>query len=180
MRDVEDEVESEGVRRARAAREQADLVVLVLEAGRAIHDAELEALTRLEDAGGAERGRTLVVVNKSDLERALDEPLPHPDAIRISARTGLGLDELRQALRERLVGTGPLEHPILSDARHGAALEKTRSAVDRAAEALASGLSEELVLEDLREAMASLGEITGEFAADDLYERIFSSFCIGK
>jgi tRNA modification GTPase len=78
------------------------------------------------------------------------------------------------------VGTGTLEDPIITDARHARALEDARDSLTRAASALRSGMSEEWVLEDLREAMRRLGEITGEFTTEDLYDRIFSTFCIGK
>jgi tRNA modification GTPase len=71
-----------------------------------------------------------------------------------------------------------LEDPILTNVRHAAALEQTVSALDRAREALPLG--EEIALEDLRGALSALGEITGEVANDDLYDRIFSTFCIGK
>jgi tRNA modification GTPase len=98
----------------------------------------------------------------------------------VSALTGEGTEALRVELRRRLVGTGQLEAPIITDARHARALEQTLVALGRAAEAGAAGLSEELVLEDLRDAMRCLGEITGEFTTDDLYDRIFSTFCIGK
>jgi tRNA modification GTPase len=90
------------------------------------------------------------------------------------------VDELRGALRRCLVGAGPLEEPIITDARHATALDRALHALDRAAEAHGSGLTEELVLEDLREARRHLGEITGEYTTEELYDRIFSTFCIGK
>ena len=77
-------------------------------------------------------------------------------------------------------GTGPVEDPLVTNARHAAALERTAEALDRAAAAGAAGLSEELVIEDLRTAMGHLGEITGELTQEALYDRIFSTFCIGK
>ena len=94
--------------------------------------------------------------------------------------TGEGLDELRAEIGRRLTGTGALEDPILTDARHAGAMERAREALSRAATAADSGLSEELVLEDLREAVHNLGAITGEMSPDELYDRIFSTFCIGK
>ena len=104
-----------------------------------------------------------------------------PGLPRVSALTGEGVDELRRALRRCLVGAGPLEDPIITDARHAGALEQALAALGRAAAGrTASGFTEELVLEDLREAMSSMGEITGEFTTEDLYDRIFSTFCIGK
>jgi len=167
--------ESEGVRRARAARQEADLVMLVLDGSRPIESEEREAL---ESAGGAGGVPTIVVVNKIDLPAVA--PPPGPDALQVSARTGRGLDTLRTEIRERVAGTGPVEDPILTDARHAHAVERAREALYRASKAAVEGLSEELVLEDLRETMHNLGSITGEFTTEDLYDRIFSTFCIGK
>ena len=173
-----DAVEAEGVRRAREAVEQADLVLLVLDASRDPEPEELAALDRISGKGRS--GRRLVALNKSDLPGALDVPIPCPETVRVSALTGLGLDELRALLLERLVGEGPVEEPVLTDARHAHALEAALEALERAARTETAGLSEELVLEDLHDALRHLAEITGELAPADLYERIFSTFCIGK
>ena len=83
-------------------------------------------------------------------------------------------------MREHLIGAGTLEAPVITNARHARALEQAAAALRQAAGALDQGLSEEMVLEDLRLAMHHLGEITGEFTTEDLYDRIFSTFCIGK
>ncbi len=178
LRPVEELVEKEGVRRARQARQEADLVLLVLDGSREVDESELEALGHARDE--PERRRTVVVVNKSDLEGASERAVPHPEVLRVSALTGDGLDGLRGELRARLLGRGPLEDPVLTNGRHARAIEETRQALHRAGEAARGGLSEELVLEDLREAIRHLGEITGEFGNEELYERIFSTFCIGK
>jgi tRNA modification GTPase len=178
LRAVADPVEGEGVRRAHAARAEADLVLLVLDGSRPLASDELAALERARSE--AERGRTIIVRNKSDLPRAREGKEVETAAINVSALTGEGIDDLRRELRARLVGTGTLEDPIITDARHARSLEDARDSLTRAASALRSGMSEELVLEDLREAMRRLGEITGEFTTEDLYDRIFSTFCIGK
>ena len=173
LREVTEEVESEGVRRAERARDEADLVLLVLDGSRPLQLSEAESLKRAESEGD----RTVVAVNKCDLPPADQDELP---GLRVSALTGEGIGELRATLRERLIGTGPLEDPIVTSSRHAAALERTRDALGRAARAAADGLSEELLLVDLREAMRHLGEITGELSNEALYDRIFSTFCIGK
>jgi tRNA modification GTPase len=178
LREVTDDVESEGVRRAQRAREEADLVLLVLDGAREIEPLEIEALER--SRGDLEKRRTVVAVNKCDLPGAMERAIPHPAPRRVSALSGQGIDSLRAELRGRLLGAGPLEDPIITNHRHAAALERTRSALERAARAADDGLSEELLLEDLRRAMGHLGEITGEFSNEALYDRIFSTFCIGK
>ncbi len=178
LRPATDAVEGEGVRRAREAREAADLVLLVLDASRGLEPAEEEALR--SPRGASEAERVLVVLNKVDLAGLDAAPLPRAGALRVSALTGYGIPVLREAIRERVAGAGPLEPPVLTDARHALALERAIDAIDGAAVALSEGLSEEAVLEDLHEAMRRLGEITGEFGVEEIYERIFSTFCIGK
>ena len=177
LRAVVDPVEGEGVRRARAAREEADVVLLVLDGSTVSTDEERGVLDEIAEA--TEGGRMLVVVNKIDLPRATSFA-PPPGALELSALTGEGLDTLRERVRERVVGAGPLEDPVVTDARHAQALDRARDALERAAGAAAAGSSEELVLEDLRDAMHNLGAITGEMSPDELYDRIFSTFCIGK
>lgn len=175
VRAAGDEVEAEGVRRARTAAGEADVVVLVLDASRSLRDDERHAL---EERLSADPAATIVVANKVDLAASGVARLPWPGAIPISALTGEGLDALRDAIRGILCGAGPREDPVLTNVRHAAALEQTVSALERARQAIPLG--EEVVLEELRDALDALGGITGEVANDDLYDRIFSTFCIGK
>ncbi len=177
LREASDRVESEGVRRAELARREADLILMVLDASRPLDPLEVAALGRAGDE--PERERTVWVLNKCDL-RAVARVPAEAGALRVSALTGAGLDGLRAELRDRLLGRGPLEPPVLTDTRHALALRQARAALERGAEAASGAFSEELLLEDLREAMRHLGEITGEFGTEQLYDRIFSTFCIGK
>jgi len=179
LRTVADPVEGEGVRRAHAARAEADLVLLVLDGSREVLDDERAAIERAES--GPERERTITVLNKSDLPPGTGaEPRTGLPLIRVSALRGDGIDELRRELREHLIGKGALEAPVITNARHARSLEQATASLGRAVEAVRQRLSEELVIEDLRLAMRHLGEITGEFTTEDLYDRIFSTFCIGK
>lgn len=177
LREGGDPVEDEGVRRARAARQEADLALLVLDASRPLHPDERQALAVLD---GPTSSRCVAVVNKSDLVDREGCRLPHPSARPVSARTGEGVDALRELLRERLLGSSPLEEPIVTDARHARALEAAAEALARAATALDGGFTEEIALEELREARGAIDEITGAFTTEDLYDRVFSTFCIGK
>jgi len=179
LRTVVDPVEGEGVRRAHAARAEADLVLLVLDGSREVQHDERTAIERAES--GPERERTIAVLNKSDLPPGPGAPprtgLP---LIRVSALRGEGIENLRRELREHLIGKGVLEAPVITNARHARSLEQATASLGRAVAAVREGFSEELVIEDLRLAMRHLGEITGEFTTEDLYDRIFSTFCIGK
>jgi tRNA modification GTPase len=170
-----DVVEAEGVRRALEATGEADLVVLVLDAGRDLRPEEREALA---ERAADPTQPTIVVANKIDLASGRDGDAPWPGAIRISAKTGDGLAALHTAIREALCGAAPLADSELTNVRHVLALEEAVACLARAREAMPAG--EELALEDLRAALSALGELTGEFGSDDLYDRIFSTFCIGK
>jgi len=175
VRPAQDAVEAEGVRRAKEATGEADLVIRVLDSGRTLREDERSSL-----AGPAPEGSApcIVVANKIDVPTPAAPGGPWPGAMPISALTGEGLPALRQAIRDALCGTGPLEDPVLTNDRHLAALEQAAASLDRAQAALPLG--DELVLEDLRAALQALGELTGEFLNEDLYDRIFSTFCIGK
>ncbi len=172
LREVRDAVEREGVSRAQRALEQADLVLFVLDGSRETDDLERATLTRVE----AEAARWVAVVNKSDLP-------PRAELngnLAVSAKTGDGVAELRALLREHLIGGAPPEHPVVTNGRHAAALGRARDTLTKAATAVKEGLSEEWVLEDLKQARTELAAITGAFDVEDLYDRIFSTFCIGK
>ncbi len=173
LREAADEIEEEGVRRAREAVGAADLVLLVLDA------------TAPAPAGGrgipaaAPAERTMPVLNKCDLPAA-EGTEGLAGALRVSARTGEGIGDLLAAVAAALAGSGPIEHPVMSDARHGQALLGALAALEGADRAVASGVPDELVLEDLRDALHHVGSITGEMSPDELYDRIFSAFCVGK
>jgi tRNA modification GTPase len=169
LREVDDAIESEGVRRAEQAREEADLVLVVLDA----------SVPYVPEQSPVVEG-ALVVWNKCDLPFAPANDALYPDAARLSALNGDGIDALRSKLRERLVGSRPAEDPIVTNRRHARALEQARDALERARESGRQGLSDELLLEDVREARRHLGTITGEFDIESMYDRIFSTFCIGK
>jgi tRNA modification GTPase len=179
LRSVVDPVEGEGVRRAQAARAEADLVLLVLDGSRSLQDDERSALERV--ASGPERERTIAVLNKSDLpSKSVDVSCSGTPLIRVSALRGDGIEDLRRELREHLIGSGTLEAPVITNARHARSLEQAAASLEQAWGALQQGLTEEIVVEDLGQAMRHLGQITGEFTTEDLYDRIFSTFCIGK
>ena len=176
-----DEAEAEAVRRARAAAEGADQVVAVLDWSRALRDDELDALGRLDAA------RAVVVLNKVDapcgigLDRVLYLRKRH-DALEVSARTGEGLEDLRKRLLERVSPAGALrpDELFLTSLRQRDLLARAAESLRRAESAGRDGLGGECIALDLREALDRLGEIGGEVGLDEIYDRLFSSFCIGK
>ena len=172
LRASDDDIEVEGVRRARETIDAADLVLCVL-------DDSDPASSRFELR--SETGRTLkqiTVFNKSDLSgRPMgDTPDGINAAVAVSAKNGSGIKQLTEAVRMALGFQGDDEDLILARRRHLNVLEKALELMDRA-----SVLDEpELVAEELRLAHRLLGEITGAFSTEDLLGEIFSSFCIGK
>ena len=177
VRETEDTVERIGVERARETARGADLVLAVLDASRPL-TAEDEAVLAEAAAGR----RAVVALNKSDLPRilALPETLPGP-AVPVSALTGGGLEELCRALAEPF-GAGEPVPPgeILTNARQADALRRALSAVRSARTAAAYGVTPDIVLTQVEEAMAAVGEVTGRTVREDVTERIFGRFCVGK
>ena len=157
-------VEREGVRRARAAGAQADLVLRVWDAA----------------AGGPEPapgGRAVLVRNKVDLTG--ERPgRTGAGAVSVSARTGAGLDALRQVVADR--ARGGADGAFSARARHINSLKEAQGKYRRAAALFGRRQPAELIAEELRLAQESLGRITGAVSSDDLLGEIFSQFCIGK
>jgi tRNA modification GTPase len=165
LRETEDRIEAEGVRRARARAAEADIVL-------AMHDAS-QPETVLDAAAMPRAGEVIVVANKLDLASGRDIG----DAIGVSALTGQGLERLSDALiaagRRLTARTGP---PPLTRPRHRAALEAALAALTRAM----AEPSEELRGEELRIALRMIGRVTGRWGVDEILGEIFSRFCIGK
>ena len=168
-----DVVEGEGIRRARAELARADVVLVVQEyGGEQASEAVLD--------GVPECALRIVVANKLDLAGgvpARSEP-GGVVTIALSARTGAGLDLLRDELK-RIVAGGEVEGAFSARSRHVLAIERAGAHLAAARAALANS-GPELIAEDLRAVQQALGEITGTFSSEDLLGAIFSTFCIGK
>jgi len=165
LREASDEVETLGVAVARRAAGRADLVLLVVDGSAPPHSDD--GATR--EALGA---KVLVVRTKGDLPAA---PGAAPGDVAVSARTGAGLEALKARVVE-LLGLAESGEGLLVLDRHRDALERAAAAVRAAGGAEA----DELAAAALRDALHALGEITGETATEELLDRIFSTFCIGK
>ena len=175
LRDSTDPVEREGIRRARDELERADVALLVTDAASPGDDLAL--------LGPAQSGQARVIVrNKIDLAGVAPARADTADGVRIdvSAKTGAGLDLVRDELK-RLAGGGDAASGAFSArTRHVVALEKVAAHLAAAELSLTEHRAGELAAEELRDAQRELGELTGEFTSDDLLGAIFSSFCIGK
>ncbi len=178
LRETDDLVEHEGIKRSRAAIEQAELLLVML-------DGSFPLSAEDHDLLGLGRDKTLVVVvNKSDLPSRIHdfELAEFKSVVRISAKTGAGLEDLRDTIRG-VVGRGglePGEAAMVTRIRHRTSLVNAESALAKAIESVTSQLSGEFIAMDLRGALDALGEITGAITTDDVLDRIFREFCIGK
>jgi len=178
IRETSDRIEAEGVRRARQALESADIVLLV-EDVTAAQEENASLAAELASKAGCIR-----VANKIDLETAANNEQTvqggsAPD-VRISAKTGQGMDELRARIRAAVGAADHAEGSFSARQRHIDALNRAGRHLAAGKEQLEVSLAGELLAEELRLAQHALGEITGEFLPEDLLGEIFSSFCIGK
>lgn len=180
LREAGDAIEAEGIRRALARAEEADLRIWVSDAQEASVSRETSPGSARSGLGDVRPG-DLTVLNKADLIRQPPAESGAEDVFVVSARTGAGFDglerRLAQVVRDRLDAD---EAPLVTRARHRELVEEALAAAERALEGARIGLGAELVSEDLRLAARALGRITGSIDAEDLLDRIFSQFCIGK
>lgn len=184
IRETTDPVEQEGVKRSRAAQEQADLLLIVLDGSMPLTPEDRALLERVPPGMDQKR---LLVVNKADLPGRLDPaalPPAGPDCAvsRISAKTGAGLDELRDRIRALLISPDieARETVLVTHLRHHDALRRTLDALTAVCASVKARAAGELIAMDLRAAIDALGEITGAVSTDDILDRIFRDFCIGK
>ncbi len=173
IRDTGEVIERLGVERSLEAMSDADITLVVFD-GSAVRGAEDAAL--LARARG--QGRTIVAANKSDLPGFLSQP----GEAAVSALTGAGIDDLRQAILGQLGGAA-FDDPggaFITSARHAKLLREAAEMASKAGAAVLSGIPHEMVLLDLYGALHALDEITGATTADDILNKIFTTFCIGK
>ena len=192
LRETEDAVEKLGVERSRRAMEEAELILLVRDGAaeacpenRAHWEAEALLLNQVARTGKP----WLCVESKCDLTgpHAFSIGLIQKDAnnpaacLCVSSVTGQGLDKLENAVAALFPAGDPGEAgSLLTDQRQEEAADRARAAVRRALEALENGLTPDAVLTDAEEALDAIGELTGRTAKEEIVERIFSRFCVGK
>lgn len=178
IRHTDDPIEAQGVERARSLGESADLVLLVIDASSGATVDDRLALSFVD------AGRVLLVVNKVDLGRLpIESPFDRFRQIPVCAKTGEGIEALQQQVEIELLGKPAASasgENLLSDRRHRDALVRSRGCLERFLEELDSGQSPEFLALEMREALNALGEITGQTTPDEVLDRVFERFCIGK
>lgn len=169
LRPSSDPVEQEGMHRTREAAKQADLVLALIDRTQPKDPCETEWAPFSE--------KLLRVLTKSDLPAAFSGE-GHP----VSAQTGIGLDALRQAIARRLAGDflAPGAEEVAVNSRHAEALQKATEGLATASSSLATRAAPELIASDLRISLQALESILGVGTSEDVLDRLFAQFCIGK
>ncbi len=177
IRDTDDRVEKLGVERSRRAMEEARLILLVMDNSRpaGAEDGELLKLA-------VSLAPTVVVLNKSDLPRGLEwsDELDIAPTCPVSAKEGRGLEGLAQRVAELFPHGAEADGEVLTNARQAEAARRALEAVRSALSAQREGVTPDAVLTDVEGALAALGELTGKSVREDVTNRIFERFCVGK
>lgn len=175
IRETLDPIEAMGVERSRNSLEEADLIILVLDLSRPLSLEDEELLEKTKDYP------RLVLLNKEDLPKMAQIPEEiAQEALTISAANHYGLDQVRAALGAKSQTLPAQGEVLITTSRHKDALEKSQKALEEAISAIHQEVPLDLVTIDINSAWSLLGEITGSTLQDDLVDRIFSGFCIGK
>lgn len=179
LRQSNDPVEREGVRRAREKVAGADLVLLMVDGSRPLDQDDLLALESCQNQN------RLLVINKEDLAQPATLPEPWGDLsqVNVSAKTGLHVDQLVLSIKDLVgfnAGHDSAESAMLYERRHYQSFLQTNACLKRFISCCKAGFGFELLALDLRDALQSLGQITGETTPDQILDQIFSKFCIGK
>ena len=175
IRDTADTVERLGVERSRLAMERAELVIDVLDGSAALSDEDLALLHEAE-----KRPRAVLVVSKSDLGTVAELPETSLPVVVLSARTGEGLDELEKVIRALFPMPAVPAGEILTNARQAEAVSRALESLHAALSAMEEGRTPDIVLTESETAMAALGELSGRSVREDVTDRIFRRFCVGK
>ena len=181
IRHTDDIVEQQGVQRSKAVQDRAELLLMMFDASQPLNDADLELLKT------AQSSKAILILNKMDLPvvtspTALLAHCPKKQVVETVIPQGKGLDKLKATVSEELLG-GELvigESPIVTNARHQEALRRANEGLNYAIESLENAMPPDLIAVDLRISLDGLGDIVGKTTTEDILDRIFSQFCVGK
>ena len=181
LRQTEDIVEQQGVQRTRGVLNKAEFLLLMFDASEPLIEADIELLQI------ANSHRAILILNKIDLPtiikpQALTNHCPKGHVVQTAITEGKGIDALKTAIREELLGGEFVmgESPIVTNARHQDALRRAQEALNDVIASLENGMPPDLVSVDLRISLDALGDIVGKTTTEDILDRIFSQFCVGK
>jgi tRNA modification GTPase len=181
IRQPQNAIEEQGIELVWENLANAGIAIILLDGSKPLTEEDTDIITRIS------KSNHLVAINKRDLPPAWDKAeikkfLPDGKILNISAKFKTGIDELKNAVLDSCLGrneeyTGTV---LITNMRHKLALEKALAEIAKAKESITRGMSPEFAVLDLREALDSLDQITGKKINDEILDKIFSSFCIGK
>ena len=176
IRETDEGIEQEGIRRSKLAMKEADLVLLILDAHRGVLEEDRQLMNLVPS------NKTIVVWNKIDLPHQELPSLDFPLTVRLSAKLKQGLDELHRMIDTLIWKEGPpsKEEILITNVRHKESLMASVEAARRVQSGLRQSVSPEFLTLDMRQALNELGKVIGADVTEDILSAIFSKFCIGK
>lgn len=179
IRDTQDLIETEGVLRSREYLRRSQLLLLVIDVHEGIKEEDVKILGTIEDK------KVIIVFNKVDLEKKISKLeaktlFPDQEQVWISLLKGEGLQNLKDTIVNSVLGERQGEGPVINRPRHIQSIKGAKGALERALQTYREGLPIDFISMDLREVGERLGEITGETLLEDVIDKIFSQFCLGK
>lgn len=175
IRDTDDEVERLGVERSRAAMSKAELVIAVVDGSGEISDEDLEVIAQAEAAP-----KGIVVLSKRDIAETSAEIATALPVVSLSSVTGEGMDELERVIAEQFPLPEVPAGEILTNVRQADAVKRAIEYMRSALDAMRAGMTPDIVLTETEGAMSALGELSGRTMREDVTNRIFQRFCVGK
>lgn len=176
IRNTDDNIEAMGVARSLDAIKDADLALFVCDGSQQLNDEDQRAIEAALSAPVA-----IGLINKSDLEQIINpDDLPFKTVLSISAKEKEGLDTLTKTIEGIFGSTEQVDGSILTNARQANVVERAAKSIDQAIVSMDIGITPDAVLLDVEAAMDALGEITGQTAREEITNRIFERFCVGK
>ena len=182
IRDTEDLVENIGVEKSKEIIEKSDLILFVLDASRELEKDDHQIIKLIRE----NNKKAIILLNKIDLLRKVkreDIDFFDGEILEISAKEETGIEEMEERIYNYILEEDvedSSEKLIITNIRHKSALEKTKEAVENIFETIDSEMPMDLISVDLKEALDSLSEITGEISSEDILDHVFSNFCVGK
>ena len=176
IRETEDTVEAIGVERSRKAVENADMVIFVCDGSQELTQEDEDIIDLC-----CNRENAVALINKGDLGQVVaPSDLPFMNVIEICANTGDGLEQFADVVDTLFGGETPCDGSVLTNTRQHDAIRRAYDAMERSLKGLRMGLTPDMVLIDVEEAMEAMGEVTGATVREDITARIFERFCVGK
>mgnify|MGYP000150897725 FL=1 len=176
IRDTQDVIEKIGVDRSMEAAKDCDVALYVLDDSKPMTEEDRRAM-----GAALEAPEAVAILNKQDLAAVIEpSDLPFAYIVPISCKDGTGFDLLEQAFDMLFPDDTPCDGSLLTNARQAGAILRAKKSVDSAVQSLRAGMTPDAVLVDLESAMDALGEVTGRTMREDITNRIFERFCVGK